>query len=385
MNQLKQVLMCEDGTKKMMNECLDVVKNSNRVLIFGAGVGGAALFKILKNNNLENKVLAFADNNPLKIGKNYCDNNLIIVAPEEIKKYGEDCSVIIASSAYDKIKDQLIGYGLMEKNIYLFNFAFMDFEYTDGSFIQDHLDDFNRAYQKMADEKSKRIFVNILNYRITKEQKVLEELSKDVDDENYQYFDKELFSFETNEVFLDVGAYIGDTYKAFSEFYDCWDEYIGFEADEKVYMELKDTISNFGEKGKRSLYNLAAWDKKEKLHFSMNPGSSAISPNDKGTFEVQAERVDDVIGKAVSFVKMDIEGAEYNALCGMRNLIQKNRPVIAVCVYHRRDDFYRLTDLIEEMVPNEYTYFFRQYRYTPTETVCYAVPKRRLANAVSNS
>lgn len=91
--------------------------------------------------------------------------------------------------------------------------------------------------------------------------------------------------------------------------------------------------------------------------------------------------LDDILAdEQVVFVKMDIEGAEYNAINGMVELIKRNKSIVAMCVYHRRDDFYRLTDLLESICKDEYTYYLRQYRFTPTETVCYAIPKERLRN-----
>lgn len=75
---------------------------------------------------------------------------------------------------------------------------------------------------------------------------------------------------------------------------------------------------------------------------------------------------------------MDIEGAEFNAISRMKELIKRNNPIVAVCVYHREDDFYRLTDLLEEICPSQYTFYFGQYHFTSTETVCYAIPKKRL-------
>ena len=94
---------------------------------------------------------------------------------------------------------------------------------------------------------------------------------------------------------------------------------------------------------------------------------------------VSAKKVDELLEhEKVTFVKMDIEGAEMNALRGMKRLIQENKPVLAICVYHLRDDYYKITDFIESILPEEYTFYMRQYRYTPTETVCYGVPKNRL-------
>lgn len=377
---LKELLETKDGTAQMVNECLNVVKKADKIIIFGAGVGGRMLYELLTKNSLEEKILCFSDNNKMKHGKQYCHNRLSIECPKDLMgKYGIR-DVLVASSAYDTIKEQLVSYGFDESRIYLYNFAFMELDYTDKAFIFDHLPDFERSYGKMADEKSKRIFSNILNYKITKNVKYLEEMQADVDDERFQYFDKELFSFNPSEVFLDVGAYIGDTLEMYTKVYETWSGYIGLEADNLIYNKLNKYIADRKLESKCRTYNFAAWDKKEILYLSENPGSSTVAQKEKnGMFAVEADKVDNRLNdEHVTYIKLDIEGAEYYALNGMKGLIQKNCPIIAVCVYHLRDDFFKLTDLIENILPETYTYFFRQYRYTPTETVCYAIPKCRL-------
>lgn len=339
--------------------------------------GGGILYRLLKEHRLEHKIAAWSDNNSLKFYKPYLEENLLVIPPKDlISQVGKHAVILVASSAYDLIKNQLKALGY--EHIYLFNFAFMDLSYTDKEFIYEHMSDFERAFARMADEKSKRIFVNILNYRITKEEKYLTKMQKDVDDEKYQYFDSSLFHFDSQESFLDVGAYIGDTFLAMKNFYtEGWKSYYGFEADHAMFLELRKRTESFDEKIK--LYNLAAWNQKETLYFDSIAGSSKMGSEDSdGKIAVSAASLDKVLqGEEISFVKMDIEGAEYQALSDMKNLIRKNQPVLAVCVYHLRDDFYKLTDFIESCVPGTYAYYFRQYRYTPTETVCYAVPLKR--------
>ena len=336
------------------------------------------------NKNCREKIIAFSDNNKIKFNSPYCEEHLFVVPPEElVSKFGKNNTIIVASSAFDKIRSQLISYGFDEGSIYLFNFAFMNLEYTDKEFVYDHMDDFERVYSRLADTKSKEIYKHILNYKITKDEKYLISMQKYVDDEHYQYFDNGLIEFRDDEVFLDIGAYTGDTYKVFSELYSKYNKYIAFEADCRVYEVLKETV----EKGKDNiiLYNYAAWDKEDNLYFEENPGSTRVGAELTEIDNiVKGIRLDDLIdGEKVSFVKMDIEGAEYNALLGMEHLIKNNRPILAICVYHLRDDYYKITDYIETLVPGKYKYFFRQYRYTPTETVCYAIPSNR-TKAYSN-
>lgn len=378
---LQEQLSKFDGTEKMIEKCLEIVQHSCKVIIFGAGVGGTALYGLLKNNKLDNKIAAWADNNPLKIGNTYLDKRLAIVEPAKlIDIFGLDITILVASSAYDTICCQLIDYGFLKSQIVLSNFAFMDLDYTDKEFIWDHIEDFERAYAKLEDEKSKNIFVNILNYKITKDEKYLKMMQRNVDDNHFQYFDKEIYLKSPNEVFLDIGAYTGDTFEALDKIYDgSYEMYYGFEADDMIYEKLKETVEKSLSAMKTRLFNYAAWSDDTILYFEANAGSSRMEEkNDKTKRAVKAIRVDSILkDKKISFIKVDIEGAEANALRGMISIIRKNRPVLAICVYHLRDDFYNLTDLIEELLPGEYKYYFRQYRYTPTETVCYAVPKHR--------
>lgn len=379
---LSEQLELIDGTETMVSQCLSVVKEHDEIVIFGAGVGGGALYKLLKTNKLENRIKSWSDNNVLKHYQSYMQEELEIIPPEEIiKRFNKDVCVLVASSAFDLIKDQLIGYGLREDNIYLFNFAFMDLEYTDFEFIKDHISDFERAYKRMSDKKSQEVFVNILNYKITKNEKYLTKLQNYVDDEKSQYFDSGIFEFLPNERFLDIGAYIGDTFETLDKIYrDSWEHYYGLEADEKIYRKLVGTLKKSQKEEKCSIYNAAAWDSNTTLYFESNAGSSTVSNHQTELqIPVSAKKVDELLEhEKVTFVKMDIEGAEMNALRGMKRLIQENKPVLAICVYYLRDDYYKITDFIESILPEEYTFYMRQYRYTPTETVCYGVPKNRL-------
>lgn len=385
MNKLQNILENTDGTKGMIAECINIVKKSESIIIFGAGVGGAELYKLLKKNNLSHKIIGWSDNNSMKFNKKYMEERLTIIAPEKLtKQVGVNTTIIIASSAYDKIMQQLLSYGYKQEQIYLYNFAFMDLDYTDKEFVWDHIEDFQRAYCKMSDLKSRNIFTNILNYKITKDDKFLYYLNSYVDDEKLQYFPKELILPIEGEILLDVGAYIGDTLECFDNIYEKkWEHYYGLEADKIVYEKLLKFVENSGFKEKVTIFNSAAWDEETTLFFSENAGSSKMGgqQDKENMLEVKANRIDKILkNKKISYVKMDIEGAEYNALMGMKEIIKKYKPILAVCVYHLRDDFYRLTDLIEEILPNEYIYYMRQYRFTPTETVCYAIPKYRKNN-----
>ena len=93
--------------------------------------------------------------------------------------------------------------------------------------------------------------------------------------------------------------------------------------------------------------------------------------NFEGVEEIETVALDDVLaGKRIPFIKMDIEGAEYEALLGARKLIMENRPRMAISVYHKYEDFVTLADLVLKMHP-DYKISFRHYGLDELETVMY--------------
>ena len=87
---------------------------------------------------------------------------------------------------------------------------------------------------------------------------------------------------------------------------------------------------------------------------------------------VEVDCVDSLIKEPVSYIKLDVEGSEYQALLGARKTIETYSPRLAVCIYHKPEDVWELPWLIHEMNP-AYQFYIRHYSYTEVETVLYAV------------
>ena len=122
------------------------------------------------------------------------------------------------------------------------------------------------------------------------------------------------------------------------------------------------------------LHNKGLWDKAETLNFnSFGNGSSTISKDAEESIEVVA--LDDVVdaNDKVTFLKMDIESAELNALYGARRVIEKDKPRLAICVYHKPEDIIYIASYILSINP-EYKLFLRHHSLISSfETVLYAV------------
>lgn len=120
-------------------------------------------------------------------------------------------------------------------------------------------------------------------------------------------------------------------------------------------------------KGISNVNGIVAFLENEELR-----GSSAIDKS--GNTEIEVVRLDDFIpsDEKITFIKMDIEGAEIDALNGCKNILQKYKPKLAICIYHKPDDLWEIPLLIKRLVP-DYKIYVRHYSNYLWETVCYAV------------
>jgi len=191
-----------------------------------------------------------------------------------------------------------------------------------------------------------------------------------------QYFD--LFEPKDNEVFVDLGCFDGATCYRFAGWcgHKGFDHIYSFEADPENYEKSRKLLAPLH---KCDLYPYGAADTNKKVYFAADgfETSSIISKEEaearsfKGVKEIETVALDDILcGKKVTFIKMDIEGAEYEALLGARNLILENRPRMAISVYHKFEDFVTLADLVLKMHP-DYKISFRHYGFDDLETVMY--------------
>lgn len=78
---LLSVLQKNDGTRKMVDDCISDVADSEGIVIFGAGVGGGMLYDLLESRDLTCKILCWSDNNALKFGQTYKTDKLDITPP----------------------------------------------------------------------------------------------------------------------------------------------------------------------------------------------------------------------------------------------------------------------------------------------------------------
>lgn len=189
-----------------------------------------------------------------------------------------------------------------------------------------------------------------------------------------------------DEHFVDCGAADGDSVISFLSQWESVNHVTAYEPDPENFAKLS---AKFAHLKYTTLWPYGVGDSEGEHAFSAN-GDYSSSFGDEGESYVKCVTLDKQTftpiamypGRATipTFIKMDIEGAELEAIWGARKLIKKHSPVLAICAYHTDDHWWEIPALIKAINP-EYRMFFRRYAEGAWETVWYAVPPERVIDA----
>ena len=236
--------------------------------------------------------------------------------------------------------------------------------------LSEHINDFARTYERLADYRSKRTLYAVLSnwyrYDFTAASQAREYLFDD-------YFDLDLVQCERDETFADLGAFVGDTVLSFINNYgpDCYKRIYCYEITPDSFSALSKNLNGLRDVVLRPV---GVADAPGRASFSGNSaGSSANTLCDNGD-DIEVTTLDDDIKEPLTIIKADIEGSEYRALLGARRHISNERPKLLISVYHNNEDLWRIPELIDEILPG-YRFFLR-YRSShlyPTEITLFAL------------
>ena len=143
-----------------------------------------------------------------------------------------------------------------------------------------------------------------------------------------------------------------------------------FEPDLNNYTRLSEYLDICRDQRIQS-YNAGVYDRDTKVSFTTNMGTSSSVAED-GTECIDVYKLDTMINEEVTYIKMDIEGSEKEALIGAKTILLKYKPKLAICIYHRVEDLWKIPLLIKSLNP-AYKIYIRNYEDRVDETVCYAV------------
>lgn len=357
--------------------------DTNGLILFGAGGFGRRTLNGLRQVGIE--VICFTDNNEL-LWNEKVEDKIVLAPSEALKKYPEALYMVT-------IWSDIIGHPVPEiREIFKANnsdnipisFFSLYWKYPE-TFLPyfgldlphktvTNLDSINRVFSLFVDEISKREYLAQIRWRIWFD---YENLS--FPDSQKQYFPLDILKISFNEVFVDCGAFNGDTLTNFLKINDNkFSQYIAFEPDPLNYLKLKKSISDLDTSLQQRIlsFELALSNESKVIKFDAK-GSLQSSENLDGNIEVKCVSLDEKFYEnKPTFIKIDAEGAEPEIIDGAIKIIKDYSPVLAVSVYHKFDHLWTLPLKISEITPN-YKYFLRPHCKACWDLVLYAIPEDR--------
>lgn len=185
-----------------------------------------------------------------------------------------------------------------------------------------------------------------------------------------EYFDF-IERLPTGGAFIDGGCYDMWTSIRFTQL--CPNQYskiFAFEPDPKNYELCKKKVAMHGLESVQ-LIPAGLWSETTTLHFHAE-GQATSSFCDEGEICVRVVTLDEIVrDERVSFIKMDIEGSEMGALQGACKTIQRDKPMCAICIYHKPGDVLAISHYLKQLVP-EYQFAIRYHTFENADTILYA-------------
>lgn len=336
-------------------------------VIFGTARLGETILRQLAMLGV--KVAAFADNDAGRWGSRIA--GVPIVSPAEILP---DQPIVVASKF---VKDIVAGLGTRARPPiphYVLPIIFPEhfegiYHGLSADLIRSSRPDIVEAYAMLEDESSRRLFATLLKFRLTLDPLDLPDPVAD------QYF-PEFWPMSDREVYVDVGACDGDTLRDYlARAGDRFTHYFALEPDpanlRALVREIPPKIAE-----KVSVIPKAAGAKRGVVSFVANlGGESRVGVGGETTAEVVA--LDEVLShRAVTAIKVDVEGYESEVLLGARRILAADMPKIALSVYHKIPDLWTLPVWLKRERPG-YRYFLRHHTPEIYDTVLYCLPDHR--------
>ena len=337
--------------------------NSKKIVIWGTGNTAQLYYEGLTRLETEGfSIYAYCDSSPEKWGKTF--NGKTIIRPKELAEIENVCVLICTphSKAIDEISEQLKNMGIEHYLI-------------DAAILKNHKKEVMQCYDLLEDEKSKDIYARIIVEHTGGG--YISGLEKD----GNQYFAiKEFGIIDEGEVFVDCGAYVGDSIEQYIwHRYGVFKKIIAFEPDSGNYQAMCNRVERLKREwnlrdDKIELYPYGISSKNQEAVFETYEnnnglGSKFIETDNAGK-KCRLVSVDEYIKEPYSFLKADIESYEYQMLLGASESIKRWAPRLAVCIYHNAVDLYMIPLLIKSINKN-YKLAVRHHSTTLSETVLY--------------
>lgn len=233
--------------------------------------------------------------------------------------------------------------------------------------LENRMGDVERLYDSLADDLSRKVLEGLIRFKITADPQELYNIET-----HRQEVYENIIKPEKGDVFVDAGAYDGDTAEEFMKYCPEFGRIYAIEPAPVNFRKLSCNPSL--QKDNITFINCAVSDKSGEMFFSEKGGRSPHLVNE-GKVPVRVDTIPALLQETPHVVKLDVEGAERETINGMAELIRKSAPTLMVSIYHKNEDFINLPLLVKDMQP-DYKLYIRHHPYLPAwETNLYAVKR----------
>jgi FkbM family methyltransferase len=358
--------------------------SSHGLVLFGAGGFGKRTQSGLRQLGIEPK--CFTDNNNSLWNQEV--NGILVLSPADaVKKYPESLFVVtiwsdVIGHPVNEI-DTLLRY--FNPEISLISFYSLFWKYPEVFLPYFGIDLPNKtlaeaemilqANSLWKDLESQNEFLSQIRWRLWFDYNSLP-LPKSYT----QYFPDDILKLSAEEVFIDCGAFDGDTLRNFlDESSQLFKSYVAFEPDPENFIKLNESISRLDGKLQKKIsafpWGLSNTSRKIKFNAS---GTLQSSESSEGNIEIECVSLDDKFFQhKPSYIKIDAEGAEPEIIDGAVKIIREYSPIIAISVYHVYNHLWKLPLKIFELNQN-YRFYLRSHCKACWDLVCYAIPESRI-------
>ena len=211
------------------------------------------------------------------------------------------------------------------------------------------------VYDLLADDVSREVFRNTVMYKLTGDIRLLFGCETSPAEAYCN-----ILVLGNKETYVDLGAYTGDTVHEFVSFTKGYDKIVAVEPDKKSFKKLTGNVSGLNN---IELYNIGISSRNVYLPFLMEGGRQSVIG--KGGEKILCRSVDDILsGDPATYIKMDVEGMELEAIKGCRETISRYKPKLNIAAYHRSGDYMDIPELVFS-IRDDYKLYMRHFPYVP--------------------
>ena len=346
----------------------EYLKQSNKtVVLYGMGNGGDKILDVCDQKGIAVSGVFASDG--------FARGNLFHGMPvrtwsETKGVYGAENVIVLLSfgTSRDEVLENILRIA-SEAELYAPDVPAFGDGLFDRTYFEAHRSELETARALLCDEESRRIFDDVLQYKLTGDIRYLLDAESDL-----EAIWKCIIYPERIRFAADLGAYNGDTVRELLEKSDTVERIYALEPDGRNFKKL----AAYAEKESRAEvlpFCVGAWSEKTTLYFDKSGNrnasfgvnrSQSLDARPVKLCEVHADALDHVLnGTRVDYIKYDVEGSEREALLGSTETVRRWEPTMLVSLYHRNEDLFALPLVVHELFPTYRGYYLRRMRGIP--------------------